>query len=84
MNFAARHTSLEELYTQLLRKQREHQKLIESGQAKCLHCSQQKSAHCHDGRCTIYATSREFRYEQQPDVDRIARAIGLIEELIEL
>lgn len=84
MNFVSRHTSLEELYSQLLRKQREHQKLIENGQAKCLHCSQQKSVHGHDGRCTVYATSREFRYEQQTDVDRTARAIELVEELRDL
>lgn len=84
MTFADRQKSIEELYAGLLRRKRKFERDEENGTAKCLHCQQQKSAHCHDGRCTVAATSRNFRNESQPEIDRTNRAITLIEELLEL
>lgn len=76
--------SIGDCYSWLLRKKREHEKLVDSGKAKCLHCQQQKSVHLGDDRCSSSAVSRTFRNEQQVTVDKIAKAIALIEELMEL
>ena len=84
MTFIDKHRSLTELYTNLLVKKREYERQEAKGEAKCLHCSQQKSVHISDGRCSLYATSRQFRNECQPDIDRVGRALDLIEELMGL
>ena len=84
IELAINELTVEEAYGWLLKKKREHEKLIENGTAKCLHCQQQKSVHLGDDRCSVYATSRTFRNEQQVTVDKIAKAIALIEELMEL
>ena len=84
MTFIDKHRSLTELYTNLLVKKREYERQLDKGEAKCLHCSRQKSVHLGDGRCSCAATSRTFRNESQPDIDRVGRALDLIEELMGL
>ena len=84
MIFIDKHRSLTELYTNLLVKKREYDRQEAKGDAMCLHCSRKKVAHLGDGRCSWYATSRTFRNESQPDIDRVGRALDLIEELMGL
>lgn len=84
MELAINELTIEEAYGWLLKKKRQHEKMVADGTAKCLHCQQQKSVHLGDDRCSVYATSRTFRNEQQVTVDKIVKAIALIEELMEL
>lgn len=81
MNFVQKHKSLAELYAELLITKRQFEVADAKGESKCLHCSRQKSVHLGDGRYSIAATSRTFRDERQPDIDRVNRALDLIEEL---
>lgn len=84
MNLIQRHQSLDELYTGLLRTKRQYEIADAKGECKCLHCHRQKSVHLGDGRCSCAATSRTFRDESQPTIDKTLRALDLIEELMGL
>lgn len=50
----------------------------------CTNCDQPEIDHMPDGRCSINALSRHFQWKDQPALDRVNRALVLIEELLTL
>ena len=84
MTFVEKHKSLTELYTELLVRKRQYEIADAKGECKCQHCKRQTPVHLGDGRCSCAATSRTFRDENQPTIDKTLRALDLIEELMAL
>lgn len=84
MSVVNHNLSLSDLYANLLVKQREHARYIESGTAPCSWCNCYKRNHLHDGRCSSSAVSQSFLYEGHVTVKAIEKAIRLVEELMGL
>jgi hypothetical protein len=75
---------LQPMYYRLLEQARTIKLRDESGLVLCSRCKQCKSQHLGDGRCDIHLLSGEFHSEDSSRLERIWRAMVLIEELREL
>lgn len=78
-----RHQSLTELYSSLLIRKREIDRGEDKGTAWCGPCAKRKSEHLHDGRCSSSGPS-EFRNSRHEEQKKVATAIDLIEQLMEI
>jgi len=79
-----KHQSLIEQYGDLCIRLRAIQKRDAEGKSLCRLCNKTKAGHLNDGRCDVYATSRQFVSDETEDTAKVTRALELIEELFEL
>lgn len=76
--------TIDGLYGRALIVLREIEVEERAGHAMCRCCSNKKSGHLGDGRCSSSAVSREFVNERYEERDAAGRALDLIEALRKL
>lgn len=65
----------------LLRRQYALRSKEMSGESICSRCKKRKIEHLHDGRCGLSSFDKTFLSEDQPTLEKIDKALGLMEEL---
>ena len=51
---------------------------------RCLNCKRPLRSHVNDSKCNFYATSLSFRGGEDKELERVGKALSLIEELTTL
>lgn len=79
-----RSKTLAETHADLCVQYRNLMTLKASREGACTNCTQNEGQHLPDGRCSVNALSRRFQWKEQASLDRVNRALTIIEELLTL
>lgn len=76
--------TLRDLYSRLCIKARFYARCLREGTLVCAHCgAHQRSHNVNGSRCSISSTY-EFQAKEKPEIEKVAKALELLEELQKL